>query len=290
MTLNARISTSEGGRPAVTQERIRNASKANGSPPQAPAGGAWNAEAYNAHFSFVWEFATDLLSVLAPKQGERVLDVGCGTGQLTSAIAEAGADVTGIDNDEAMVSLARQNFPGVAFEVVDARKMTYESDFDTVFSNASLHWMRPPTPVVAGISRALKPGGRLVAEMGGKGNVASTVAIIRKCIADAGYGKPVPRSPWYFPDIPTYTGLLKQHGLNTTMATLFARPTPLTGGPEGMARWLDMFAGSFFERVPAHAQPGIVDAIVEELQPWLYHDGQWVADYVRLRVIATKPL
>ncbi len=274
----------------MTQERIGAGSEAAGSPPQSPVGGVWDARTYNTHFSFVWEFASDLLSVLDPRPGEKVLDVGCGTGQLTSAIAEAGAEVTGIDNDEAMVGLARQNFPGVAYEVVDARRMTFDNDFDAVFSNASLHWMRPPTPVVAGISRALKPGGRLVAEMGGQGNVASIVAAIRKCIAGAGYGKPVPRSPWYFPDIPSYTDLLKRYGLETTMATLFARPTPLTGGPEGMARWLDMFAGSFFERVPAHAQPEIVDAIVEELQPRLYHDGQWVADYVRLRIIATKPL
>ena len=167
--------------------------------------------------------------------------------------------------------------------------LTYDNDFHAVFSNASLHWMRPPTRVVSGISRALKPGGRLVAELGGQGNVSTIVDAIRRCITDAGYGTPRPRSPWYFPDIPSYTGLLKRHGLNTTMATLFARPTPLTGGSEGLARWLDMFAGTFFEKVPTQARPKIVNAIVEELQPSLYHGNQWVADYVRLRIIATKP-
>ncbi len=274
----------------MTEERTGAGSGTKDGLPQTSSGAAWDAEGYNANFSFVWEFVTDLVTVLDPKQGERVLDIGCGTGQLTSAIAEAGGAVTGIDNDAGMVARAQQNFPGVHFEVMDARAMSFENEFDAVFSNASLHWMRPPTPVVAGISRALKPGGRLVAELGGKGNIASIVPVIRRCIADAGYGRPRPRSPWYFPDIPTYTALLKRQGLNTTMATLFERPTSLTGGPDGMARWLDMFAGSFFEKVPAHAQPGIVDAIVKELQPRLYHNGQWVADYVRLRIIATKPL
>ncbi len=270
----------------MTGERIGTGSGAEGN--LAPAS-LWDAEGYNSNFAFVWEFATDLLSTLKPAKGEKVLDIGCGTGQLTAAIAEAGSAVTGIDSDKGMVNRARENFPGVGFEVMDARQMTFDNDFDAVFSNASLHWMRPPTPVVAGISRALKPGGRLVAEMGGQGNIRSIVASIRRCIAAAGYGDPGSRSPWYFPDIPSYTALLKRHGLNTAMATLFARPTPLNGGPEGMALWLDMFASAFFEKIPPQAKPRIVEAIVKELQPTLYHDGQWVADYVRLRIIATKP-
>ena len=273
----------------MTEERLGTGSGMKGNLLQSPTGGPWGAEAYNTDFAFVWEFATDLLSVLKPAQDEKILDIGCGTGQLTSAIAEAGSAVTGIDVDEGMVDLARQNFPGVAFEVMDARNLTYDNDFHAVFSNASLHWMRPPTRVVSGMSRALKPGGRLVAELGGQGNVSTIVDAIRRCITDAGYGTPRPRSPWYFPDIPSYTGLLKRHGLNITMATLFARPTPLTGGSEGLARWLDMFAGTFFEKVPTQARPKIVNAIVEELQPRLYHRDQWVADYVRLRIIATKP-
>ena len=271
----------------MTEERIDTGLDARHDSRESPSG-SWDAEGYNTNFSFVWEMVNDLVSVLAPRKGERVLDVGCGTGQLTSAIAEAGAIVTGTDNDAGMVSLAQQNFPGLDFEVMDGRALTYDSAFDAVFANASLHWMRPPTPVVAGISRALKPGGRLVAELGGKGNVQSIVDAICRAIADAGYGNVRSRSPWYFPDIPSYTALLKRHGLKTATATLFARPTPLTGGPEGMARWLDMFAGSFFEPVPVEARPKIVDAIVKELEPNLYHDGQWVADYVRLRIIATK--
>ena len=273
----------------MTEERTATGSGMTDNPQPSPNGGAWDAATYNTHFSFVWEFATDLLSALKPAKGEKILDIGCGTGQLTAAIAEAGSTVTGIDNDEAMVSRARQNFPGVDFAVMDARALTYANEFDAVFSNASLHWMRPPTPVVAGISRALKPGGRLVAEMGGQGNIRTIVASIRHCVAAAGHGDPGSRSPWYFPDIPSYTTLLKRHGLNTAMATLFARPTPLNGGPDGMALWLDMFASAFFERVPPQAKPTIVNAIVEELQPTLYHGDQWVADYVRLRIIATKP-
>ena len=112
----------------MTEERIDTTSGTKGNLPQSPTGGTWDAEAYNTNFAFVWEFATDLLSVLKPAQGEKILDIGCGTGQLTSAIAEAGSAVTGIDSDEAMVNLARQNFPGVGFEVMDAREMTYDNE------------------------------------------------------------------------------------------------------------------------------------------------------------------
>ena len=257
---------------------------------QSSGSGPWDAEAYNTNFSFVWQQATDLIGMLKPVQGERILDIGCGTGQLTSDIAESGSVVLGIDVDEGMINLARQKFPNIRFEVMDARQITYDGEFDAVFSNAALHWIRPPASVVLGISQALKPGGRLVVEFGGQGNVRTIVDAIRKCIADAGYSKQRSRNPWYFPDIPSYTGLLKRHGLCTTQAMLFARPTPLSGGSQGLALWLDMFAEVFLGNVPSHAKPKIVNEIVQELRPRIYQDGQWVADYVRLRIVATKSL
>ena len=99
----------------MTEERIYTSSGTKGNLPQSATGGTWDAEAYNTNFAFVWEFATDLLSVLNPTQGEKILDIGCGTGQLTSAIAEAGSAVTGIDSDEAMVRPCSTEFPRCRF-------------------------------------------------------------------------------------------------------------------------------------------------------------------------------
>lgn len=256
----------------------------------ASVAGQWDTKSYDTHFSFVWQEATDLLTLLGPVPGEKILDIGCGTGQLTSHIAEAGSTVLGIDTDEGMIKAARQKFSNARFQVQDARHITYHSEFDAVFSNAALHWIRPPASVALGISRALKPGGRLVAEFGGQGNVKTIVDALLKCIADAGYRNQRSRNPWYFPDIPSYSSLLKRHGLNTTQAILYARPTPLSGGSQGLALWLEMFADVFFHNIPIQAKTKICNAVVEELLPRLYQEGKWVADYVRLCVVATKPL
>ena len=132
---------------------------------------AWNAEQYQAGYSFVWQYGRDLLGLLAPQPGERILDAGCGTGQLTAEIAASGAEVTGIDSSAAMIEQARRNAPTVRFEVGDIRHLPYRAEFDAVFSNAVLHWVPEADEAAESFARALKPGGRVVIEMGGRGNV-----------------------------------------------------------------------------------------------------------------------
>jgi trans-aconitate methyltransferase len=127
----------------------------------------WDADLYQSSHAFVWQQAADLIDLLDPKRGERVLDLGCGTGQLTARIRERGADVIGIDRSEAMVDQARQNFPDLQFEQDNATTFTLNWPVDAVFSNATLHWVKPPEAAVARVWAALKPGGRFVAEFGG---------------------------------------------------------------------------------------------------------------------------
>jgi len=135
----------------------------------------WNASEYDAKHAFVYEKAMGLVDLLKPKMGERILDLGCGTGVLTSEIASRGAEVYGIDRSIEMIEQAKSKFPTLRFEVADARELKFNEEFDAVFSNAVLHWIPEPEKVAAGIARALKPGGRFVAEFGGKGNIQTLV-------------------------------------------------------------------------------------------------------------------
>ncbi|MGH9695017.1 MAG: class I SAM-dependent methyltransferase, partial [Bryobacteraceae bacterium] len=188
----------------------------------------WDAELYEARHGFVWRFGEGVVEFLNPQPGERILDVGCGTGQLTAKIAAAGADVVGVDASPAMIGQARQNYPQLRFALADAAALTYENEFDAVFSNAALHWMLDRAAVVAGIARALKQGGRMVAEFGGKGNIRILESAIEKVSAKY-HGGEAPKKRTYFPALGEYSALLEAHGLEVRSAQLFDRPTPLEG-------------------------------------------------------------
>src|SRR5688572_29408085 len=144
-----------------------------------PPGHDWDPDLYQSAHAFVWERAADLIDLLAPRPGERVLDLGCGTGQLTAQIAEGGATVLGVDRSPEMIAQARRNFPHLPFQVGDATTFSTDEPFDAVFSNATLHWVKPPAAAAARVFAALRPGGRFVAEFGGRGNVGRVCAALR---------------------------------------------------------------------------------------------------------------
>lgn len=246
----------------------------------------WDAKLYDSKHSFVANLGTDLVELLSPKPGETILDLGCGAGYLTNKIASSGAEVIGIDNAPTMIEQARINYPNLKFEVADGTNLQFIEEFDAVFSNAVLHWIKEPEKVVSGIWQALKPAGRFVAEFGGKGNVKAIVTTIENVIQAVGYPT-VELNPWYFPSIGEYATLLEQQGLQLTFATLFERPTPLEDGEKGMQNWLKMFANSFFQAIPADKQTSILAEIENQLRP-MYQNGTWFADYKRIRVIAIK--
>lgn len=248
----------------------------------------WNAALYEGVHSFVWRHGADLIELLDPRPGERVLDLGCGTGQLTARIAESGVSVVGIDNAPSMIEQARKNYPSLTFEVADARDFHFPEPFDAIFSNAALHWIKEPSSVLACIARSLRLGGRLVAEMGGKGNVEFIVSALRQALNGVEASSNAGREPWYFPTIGEYSTLLEQHGLSVTYAHHFSRPTPLEGGDKGLNRWLEMFAFGFLQDLPGDKMREVVRRVEQALHPRLYRDGKWVADYRRLRVKAVK--
>jgi len=247
----------------------------------------WDAGLYDAKHAFVWEKAKGVLELLAPKPGERILDLGCGTGTLTAEIAASGAQVVGVDRSPEMIDEARKKFPELRFEVRDARSLKFSAEFDAVFSNAVLHWIPEAAAVVDGVSRALKPGGRFVAEFGGKGNVSNVVAALETALTQLGVS-PAGSNIWYYPSISEYATLVGQHGLEVNEAVLFERPTKLEDGERGLANWITMFCASFLQRIPDSQRDDFMRAAENAARPSLWKSDHWELDYRRLRIAATQ--
>jgi trans-aconitate methyltransferase len=255
---------------------------------QTAATKTWDAALYDDKHSFVWKYGAGVLELLAPQPGERILDLGCGTGHLTAQIAVAGAEAIGIDKSAAMLDEARKQYPHLRFEQADAIDFAFDEPFDAVFSNAVLHWVIEPERAVACIARALKPGGRFVAEFGGKGNMTAINGAIVQALKAAGHLENAARSFWYFPSVGDYATLLERHGLEVTSAQLFHRPTPLEGGEEGLRIWMRMFANLFFVGLSTEQQDDVMQQVEAQLRPTFYREGTWIAPYRRLRIVASK--
>jgi trans-aconitate methyltransferase len=249
--------------------------------------GKWDAGLYDEKHSFVWKMAAGLLELLAAESGERILDVGCGTGHLTAQIATSGAQTTGIDNSPEMIRQAREQYPQLQFLVMDARRIVVEGTFDAVFSNAALHWIREPEQVLRGIARSLRPGGRFVAEFGGQGNTAAWLSAASRAWTLVGLPEPAPH-PWYYPSLGEYAALLERHGFELIYGALFDRPTPLEDGERGLRNWMEMFGGVLREQVPVEKWESLMEEAEREARGALYREGQWVLDYRRLRVVAKR--
>ena len=261
----------------------------------------WDARAYDESFRFVSDHAGDLVALLDPQPGERILDLGCGTGRLAAAIAECGASVTGVDSDAAMIEAARAQFPAAAHPTLDFARADGEAlaeaalagPFDAVFSNAALHWMTRPKAVLRGLSALLRPGGRLVAELGGHGNVVTVEDALRDALEAEGVARERQPRPWYFPSLAEYAALLEQHGFEPRLMTLFDRPTTLEDGEPGMAAWLRMFGHPWLAQLSAASTVAVIARVEAAVRPQLWREdedegGRWVVDYRRLRLVAVR--
>lgn len=248
----------------------------------------WNAELYDHNHHFVADYGQDLIGLLNPVPGEAILDAGCGTGTLTHQLKGFGAEMTGIDSSPEMIERAQLAFPEMDFRVADLTGFELEKQFDGIFSNATLHWVKPPEKAVQSLYRHLKPGGRLVLEMGGKGNVQSIITALHQSMKAAGAPTPVGDSGWYFPSPGTYVQLLESAGFEVELAYYFKRPTKLVG-LDGMKNWIEMFGGNSFQDIDGQVIEKVIQGAVDRLKPTNFLDNQWWADYIRLRIKANKP-
>ena len=242
----------------------------------------WNAADYAANARFVSDLGQPVLDLLAPRPGERILDVGCGDGALTARLVEAGATVVGADPAPDLVAAAVAR--GIDARLLDAQSLRFEREFDAVFTNAVLHWIPDLDAALRGIHHALKSGGRFVGECGGHGNVAAMSTALQAVARRHGVRA---HMPWQYPTPADFSRRLVAAGFTPVSVELIPRPTPL---PSGMAAWLRTFAGPIFEQLPAEARERAVDETVDLLR-WSLCDerGQWSADYVRLRFAARLP-
>jgi SAM-dependent methyltransferase len=244
----------------------------------------WNPEVYARNARFVSDLGMPVVELMAPQPGERILDLGCGDGALTAKLVALGCDVVGVDSSPEQVAAAVRL--GLDARVMDGHALDFDGEFDAVFSNAALHWMRRPDDVIAGVARALRPGGRFVGEFGGAGNIRAIVTALFAAMRRRGID-PERLRPWYYPSAEEYRGRLEAHGFQVRVIALFPRPTPLPGDISG---WLETFAGMFLSAVPKDARPELMAELREALRPALLNaDGTWVVDYVRLRFAANKP-
>jgi SAM-dependent methyltransferase len=244
----------------------------------------WEAERYAEAGAFVPVLGQPVVELLAPQAGERILDLGCGDGILAEKIVAAGAAVVAVDAAPDLIAAAKTR--GVDARLMDGQRLPFNSEFDAVFSNAALHWMRDADAVIAGVKRALKPGGRFVAEMGGHGNIASVIVALTAVLGKRGIAAG-PLNPFYFPTAEAYRAKLEQAGFAVHEIRILPRPTVLTSDIEP---WLDAFCDAFLGAVPEPDRVAARTETVELLRPVLQaEDGRWILDYVRLRFRARLP-
>jgi trans-aconitate methyltransferase len=246
--------------------------------PAAASTSKWNAADYARVGGFVAELGGAALDLLDPQRGERILDIGCGEGTLTQKIVERGATVLGIDNSPEMITAARAK--GIDAVLLDVADMTFSSEFDAVFSNATLHWVLEKEQSARAIFRALKTGGRFAGEMGGEGNLRKLRDALDEELIIRGYVPPIEASNWYAsPE--EFAAVYEAAGFEQIDARLMERPTRVD---HGVNEWVTTFRRGWLDRaqVPEAERAEIGTAVADRV-------GSNIADYVRLRFIMRKP-
>jgi trans-aconitate methyltransferase len=243
----------------------------------------WDPAIYARNARFVSDLGAPVVELLAPKPGERILDLGCGDGVLTKKLADLGCEVIAIDSSAPQIEAARKL--GLDAHVMSAEELPFREEFDAVFSNAVLHWIKRADLMIAGVYRALKPSGRFVAECGGYGCVDKIRTALVQALDRRGIDGES-RVPWYFPTPGDYATRLERAGFRVDSIALIPRPTPLPGDVIG---FLETFGHSFLQGLSGDARTEYVEEVRTVLEPQLRNsDGIWIADYVRLRFAATK--
>lgn len=248
----------------------------------------WKPELYNEKHSFVYQYGENLIKLLDPKENQRILDLGCGSGQLTSIINGFAKDTIGIDKSAEMIADAKSKFPDIEFQVADASDFRFNEKFDSIFSNATLHWVKDFKSAIKCMHENLNPDGKIVLEFGGKGNVQTIVNELRNSLRIRGYNQQSNLELWYFPSIGEYSTELESVGFRVLFAEHYDRPTELNDENYGIKDWISMFAEGFLIGVSQNHREEIKNEVQEKAKKKCFIDGKWFAGYKRIRIIAIK--
>lgn len=248
----------------------------------------WNPELYDNKHDFVFKFGEEIVKLLNPQKNETILDIGCGTGDLTKKIAELSGKVIGIDNSNEMIQTAQKKYPEISFIHADAKDFQIDNKFDAIFSNAVLHWIPQADTMVQNANRHLKIGGRYVVEFGGKGCNYSIISTLKEQLDKKGLDYPGIESVLYFPSVSQYSTILENNGFEVNLALLFDRPTELKGGINGLHNFIEMFLNWLFKNVSDSDKLTIIERTIEILKSQIFNGTSWIADYRRIRIVAHK--
>ena len=248
----------------------------------------WNPQLYDSKHDFVFQFGEDIVNLLKPQKDESILDIGCGTGDLTKKISNSCKKVIGIDNSQLMIQTALEKFPEIEFILSDATNFELNTTFDAVFSNAVLHWIPNAENTIQQINRHLKIDGRFVAEFGGKGCVNKIIGTLTAILDTLDINYPKISNVLYYPSIGEYANILEKNGFEVNYAVLFDRPTELKDGYKGLENFIEMFFNWLFYNTSDEMKAQIIKLAIEHLKPELFNGESWIADYRRIRIVAQK--
>jgi len=247
---------------------------------------AWDSKNYSENAGWVHDWGKRVVEfVLLPKPGERILDLGCGNGDVTRLIADAGCNVVGIDSSPEMIETAKSF--GVDARLADACRLDFKREFDAVFTNASIHWMRKPRAVVRGAFRSLRKGGRFVGEFGGKGNLKEVVSAMKATFEEnPDFG--MFHNPWYFPSPVEFGGLLEQSGFRIARIADSRRVVPVE---KGIGKFCEIFAKGITRELDAAQKEVFFKSVEKKTRAELYcgRKNLWSVKYVRIGFEALKP-
>ncbi len=248
----------------------------------------WNPNLYDDKHDFVYKFGKEIINLLSPSKDEIILDLGCGTGDLTKTISDLCKKVIGIDNSVEMIQTAQEKYPDIKFLNVDIKDFKFDFCFDSVFSNAVLHWIPEAEIVIQNINRQLKIEGRFVTEFGGKGCVNNIISTLTDILDNNTVDYPKIKDSLYYPSIGEYSKLLEKNGFEVSLALLFDRPTELKGGLDGLKNFIEMFLNWLFINVSTQDKMKYIALAEEKLKIKHLKDTTWFADYRRIRIMAIK--
>jgi SAM-dependent methyltransferase len=266
----------------------------------------WDAETYHRLSDPQFAWGLRVLDRLRPVAGERILDLGCGSGRLTDRLADAMGRgvVVGLDLSQAMlaeaaVRLAERHRPvgphrmtdaGIEVHLVrgDAARLPFVGAFDAVFSAATFHWVQNHDKLFSSIHRALAPGGRLVAQCGGGPNLSVLLERAHRLMDQPYYSGwfKAWRDPWHFADVPATMDRLERARFTRVHVSLEAAPTSLADAPSYAAFLSTVCVRHHVARLPPEERGGFLDALAKQAAG---DDPPFTLDYWRLNVSAVKP-